>query len=65
MALSYLAFSVLHFFQFVLAITVCGLYGTDLHRASQEAKYSDGKWVRPFVSPPGTAIVGLLAPWPS
>ncbi|KAH8884223.1 hypothetical protein GQ53DRAFT_846346 [Thozetella sp. PMI_491] len=45
MALSYLAFSVLHFFQFILAITVCGLYGVDLHRASSEGKYSDSKWV--------------------
>jgi len=45
MALSYLAFSVLHFFQFVLAITVCGLYGVDLRRASSEGKYTDSKWV--------------------
>jgi hypothetical protein len=42
---SYLAFSVLHFFQFALAITVCGLYGVDLHRAAQAGKYQDSKWV--------------------
>ena len=45
MALSYIAFSVLHFFQFVLAITVCALYGVDLSRARSQGKYTDGKWV--------------------
>lgn len=46
MAASYLAFSVLHFFQFVLAVTVCGLYAVDLNRARSEGSYTDGKWVR-------------------
>jgi hypothetical protein len=45
MAASYLAFSVLHFFQFVLAITVCGLYGVDLQRARSAGSYADSKWV--------------------
>lgn len=45
MAASYLAFSVLHFFQFVLAITVCGLYAVDLNHARAEGSYVDGKWV--------------------
>lgn len=36
---------VLRFFQFILAITVAGLYGTDLHHANQQNKYTDGKWV--------------------
>ncbi|GAB7350112.1 hypothetical protein MBLNU459_g0777t1 [Dothideomycetes sp. NU459] len=36
---------VLRFFQFVLAITVAGLYGVDLHHASQAHAYTDGKWV--------------------
>jgi hypothetical protein len=31
----------LRFFQFVLALTVAGLYGVDLQRAP----YADGKWV--------------------
>ncbi|KAK1452598.1 hypothetical protein CCUS01_10829 [Colletotrichum cuscutae] len=44
MAASYLAFSVLHFFQFVLAVTVCGLYAVDLNRARSEGSYTDGKW---------------------
>lgn len=45
MALSYIGFTVIHFFQFVLAITVCGLYGTDLHNAASQGKYMDSKWV--------------------
>ena len=36
---------VLRFFQFVLALTVCGLYGIDLHGAQKAHKYADGKWV--------------------
>ena len=38
---SYVAFSVLHFVLFVLALTVCGLYGVDLQRAA----VADSKWV--------------------
>ncbi|KAI1452589.1 hypothetical protein F4805DRAFT_446764 [Annulohypoxylon moriforme] len=45
MTVGYLLFSVLHFAQFVLAITVCGLYGVDLQRARSQGKYIDGKWV--------------------
>jgi hypothetical protein len=40
--------SVLRFFQFVLAITVAGLYGTDLHAANKAHYHVDGplrKWV--------------------
>lgn len=51
MTLGYLAFTVLHFFQFVLGVTVCGLYGVDLQRARNEGKYVDGKWVRSVHSP--------------
>jgi hypothetical protein len=46
MTASYLAFSVVHFLQFALAITVCGLYGVDLSRAGKAGKYQDSKWVR-------------------
>ena len=35
----------LRFLQFVLAITVAGLYGVDLHHATQAHAYVDGKWV--------------------
>lgn len=47
MAASYLAFTVLHFFQLVLAVTVCGFYAVDLNRARNEGKYVDSKWVSP------------------
>lgn len=36
---------VLRFLQFVLAITVAGLYGVDLHHAHEKKAYTDGKWV--------------------
>jgi len=45
LGIDYIIFSVIRFFQFVLAITVCGLYGVDLHNASVQGKYQDGKWV--------------------
>lgn len=45
MTVAYLAFSVVHFVQFALAITVCGLYGVDLSRAAKAGKYQDSKWV--------------------
>ena len=47
-AISYILFSALHFFQFVLALVVCGLYGVDLDRARKAGVYSDGKWVSPL-----------------
>lgn len=36
---------VLRFLQFVLAITVAGLYGVDLDNARRAGAYTDGKWV--------------------
>ncbi|KAI1370735.1 hypothetical protein F4677DRAFT_437663 [Hypoxylon crocopeplum] len=54
MTVGYVLFSVLHFFQFVLAVTVCGLYGVDLQRARSQGKYTDGKWVY-------AEVVGALA----
>lgn len=45
LTLGYIAHSVFRFIQLVLALTVCGLYGVDLHKANREHKYSDGKWV--------------------
>ena len=35
----------IRFFQFLLAITVAGLYGVDLHNANKANKYTDAKWV--------------------
>ncbi|KAK4133482.1 hypothetical protein BT67DRAFT_404761 [Trichocladium antarcticum] len=43
--LSHLLFSILHFFQFVLAVTVCALYGIDLDRARKAHAHADGKWI--------------------
>ncbi|EQB53857.1 hypothetical protein CGLO_06374 [Colletotrichum gloeosporioides Cg-14] len=60
MAASYLAFTVLHFFQFVLAITVCGLYAVDLQRARNEGVYVDSKWVFAEVVGALSAVTALL-----
>ncbi|KAK1769000.1 hypothetical protein QBC33DRAFT_513905 [Phialemonium atrogriseum] len=60
MAASYLAFSVLHFFQFILAVTVCALYGVDLHRASSEGGHHDGKWIYAEVVGGLSALTALL-----
>lgn len=40
-----LARLLLRFLQFILAITVAGLYGVDLNRANKVHAYADGKWV--------------------
>lgn len=45
LTLSWVLLAVLRLFQFALALAVCGLYGTDLHRAHNAGVYSDGKWV--------------------
>ncbi|KAI0187952.1 hypothetical protein EV127DRAFT_368555 [Xylaria flabelliformis] len=60
MTLSYLLFSILHFVQFVLAITVIGLYGTDLDRARQAGVYIDGKWVYAIVVASLSAVTAIL-----
>jgi len=60
MAASYLAFSILHFFQFILAITVCGLYGVDLHHAATSGKYQDSKWVYAEVVGGLSALTAML-----
>lgn len=36
---------VLRFIQFILAITVAGLYGVDLHNGTKAHVPADGKWV--------------------
>ncbi|UKZ74336.1 hypothetical protein TrVFT333_002001 [Trichoderma virens FT-333] len=45
LSISYYAFTALHVACFALAITVCGLYGTDLKRASQFDNYTHSKWI--------------------
>ncbi|KAI7920128.1 hypothetical protein M0657_006720 [Pyricularia oryzae] len=41
----YIAFTVLHFLAFAMALTVCGLYGVDLTRARESGVAADPKWV--------------------
>ncbi|EMC94260.1 hypothetical protein BAUCODRAFT_141621 [Baudoinia panamericana UAMH 10762] len=37
--------AVIRFFQFILAIVVCALYGVDLQNAHRAHSYTDGRWV--------------------
>ncbi|KAI1349668.1 hypothetical protein F5Y01DRAFT_288232 [Xylaria sp. FL0043] len=60
MATSYLLFAILHFFQFVLAITVIGLYGTDIDRAHKKGAYTDGKWVYAIVVASLSAVTAIF-----
>ncbi|KAI1423885.1 hypothetical protein F5Y12DRAFT_715870 [Xylaria sp. FL1777] len=60
MATSYVLFAILHFFQFVLAIAVIGLYGTDLDRAHKKGAYTDGKWVYAIVVASLSAVTAVL-----
>ncbi|KAI0975749.1 hypothetical protein F4678DRAFT_280676 [Xylaria arbuscula] len=59
-SVSYLLFSILHFIQFVLAITVIGLYATDLDRAHKKGVYADGKWVYAVVVGSLSAVTAAL-----
>ncbi|KAL3417150.1 hypothetical protein PVAG01_11150 [Phlyctema vagabunda] len=54
LTLAYILQSVFRFIQFVMALVVCGLYGTDLSKANKMGKYSDGKWIY-------AEVVGALA----
>ncbi|KAM0472171.1 hypothetical protein ACHAPX_008849 [Trichoderma viride] len=45
LSVSYFAFTALHLVCFALALTVCGLYGTDLQRAKHFDEYTNSKWV--------------------
>jgi len=60
MTLGYIAHSVFRIIQLVLALTVCGLYGVDLHKANKEHKYSDGKWVFAEVTASFSAVTAVL-----
>ncbi|KAM0425042.1 hypothetical protein ACHAPT_009843 [Fusarium lateritium] len=59
-AMSYVLFSALHLCCFALALTTCGLYGTDLHRANQQHKYADSKWVYAVVVGSISAVTCVL-----
>jgi hypothetical protein len=58
--LSFLLFSLLHFVQFVLAVTVCALYGIDLDRARRAGHPADGHWVYAEVVGVLSALTSLL-----
>lgn len=63
MAFSYLGFAVAHFLQFVLALTVIGLYGQDLQSANKAHVYADGKWVglgHPSLSPKNSKLTYVV-----
>ncbi|KAL2020474.1 hypothetical protein VTK56DRAFT_8359 [Thermocarpiscus australiensis] len=60
LSLSYLLFSILHFCQFALALTVCGLYGVELDRARKANTHADGKWVYAVVVGGLSALTSLL-----
>jgi hypothetical protein len=50
----------LRFLQFVMAITVIGLYGQDLANASKVGKYADSKWVYAVVVASLSALTTLI-----
>jgi len=51
---------VLRFLQFVFAITVCGLYGTDLNNAHKEHRYTDSKWAYAVVVGALSAVTAVV-----
>lgn len=51
---------VLRFFQFILGITVIGLYAVDLDNARKQHKYTDSKWVWAVVCGTLGAITSLV-----
>lgn len=57
---SYIAFTVLHFLLFVLALTVCGLYGVDLQRANANDIGADPKWTYAEVVAGISAVTAAL-----
>ncbi|KAM7201446.1 hypothetical protein V8F20_004910 [Naviculisporaceae sp. PSN 640] len=60
MSKGYMLFATLHFFQFVLAVTVCGLYGVELNRAAKAGVHGDGKWVYAEVVGGLSALTAIL-----
>jgi hypothetical protein len=48
--MTYLAFGVVRFIQFILALTVCGLYGVDVTSMRKAHVHTDGRWVRLITS---------------
>ncbi|EJT79811.1 hypothetical protein GGTG_04894 [Gaeumannomyces tritici R3-111a-1] len=57
---SYILFLILHFFAFVLSLTVIGLYAQDIQRAREAGKHSDPKWVFAVVVGALSAVTALI-----
>lgn len=51
---------ILRFFQFILALTVIGLYAVDLRKADKMDAYTDGKWVYAVVVGTLSAVTVLI-----
>jgi len=60
LSLSYLLFLILHFSQFILAVTVCALYGIDLDRSRKANVDPDGKWIYAEVVGGLSALTAIL-----
>ncbi|MCJ1445161.1 MAG: hypothetical protein MMC23_005666 [Stictis urceolatum] len=58
--IGFLVHTVIRFLQFVLALTVCGLYGVDLTHARHLGYGADGKWVFAEVVGALAALTSLL-----
>ncbi|OBT88241.1 hypothetical protein VE02_02793 [Pseudogymnoascus sp. 03VT05] len=58
--MTYLAFGVVRFFQFILALTVCGLYGVDITNARKAHHPADGRWAYAIVVGTFSAITALI-----
>lgn len=58
--IGFLVHTIIRFLQFVLAITVCGLYGTDLNAAHKAHVYADSHWVFAVVVGALSAVTALV-----
>lgn len=58
--LGFVVHTVIRFFQFVLALTVIGLYGVDVTAARQAGRAVDGKWIYAEVVGAIAALTSLV-----
>ncbi|KFY00379.1 hypothetical protein V490_01382 [Pseudogymnoascus sp. VKM F-3557] len=58
--MTYLAFGVVRFIQFILALTVCGLYGVDVTSMRKAHVHTDGRWAYAIVVGTFSAITALI-----
>ncbi|MCJ1309910.1 hypothetical protein MMC25_003571 [Agyrium rufum] len=57
---AFVTHEVVRFFQLILALTVCGLYGVDLNNARKAHGYADSKWVYAEVTAGLAAVTALV-----